>query len=76
MVGCPLAAAAVLSCKVLLDRWIAPHLAVRTFFDCRWTCRVPQPVRRTPLWHASWLPAIDKGRGSKSVEVQRVWEVL
>ena len=29
----------------------------------------------TPLWPASWLPAIDKSRGSKSVEVQRVWEV-
>ena len=27
------------------------------------------------LWPASWLPAIDKSRGSKSVEVQRVWEV-
>ena len=24
---------------------------------------------------ASWLPAIDKSRGSKSAEVQRVWEV-
>ena len=24
---------------------------------------------------ASWLPALDKSRGSKSVEVQRVWEV-
>ena len=31
MVGCPLAVAAVLSCKVQVDRWIAPHLAVRTF---------------------------------------------
>ena len=32
-------AAAVLSCKVQPDRWIAPHLAVRTLFDCcRWTC--------------------------------------
>ena len=30
---------------------------------------------RTPLWPASWLPAVDKGRGSKSVEVQRVLEV-
>ena len=29
MVGCPLAVAAVLSCKVQPDRWIAPHLAVR-----------------------------------------------
>ena len=58
------------------DRWIAPHLAVRTFFDfCRWTCRVTQPVQRTPLWPASWLPAIDKSSGSKSIEVQRVWEV-
>ena len=34
-----------------------------------------QSVQRTPLWPASWLPAIDKTRGSKSVEVQRVWEV-
>ena len=29
MVGCPLAAA-VLSCKVQSDRWVAPHLAFRT----------------------------------------------
>ena len=66
----------VLSCRVPADRWIAPHLAARTLFDCcRWTCRVTQPVQRTPLWPASWLPAVDKGRGSKSVEVQRVWEV-
>ena len=72
MVGCPLAVAAVLSCKVETDRWIAPHLAVRTFFDCcRWTGRVTHPVQRTPLWPASLLPA-DKSRGSKSVEVQRV----
>ena len=76
MVGCPLAVAAVLSCKVQPDRWIAPHLAVRTFLDCCWwTGRVTQPVQRTPLWPAYWLPAVDKGRVSKSVEVQRVWEV-
>ena len=43
MVGCPLAAAAVLSCKVLSDRWIAPIL-----LSGRWTCRVTQPVQRTP----------------------------
>ena len=74
--GCPLAVAAVLSCRVQADRWIAPHLAVRTLFDCcRWDCRVTQPVRCTPLWPASWLPAVDKSRGSKSVEVQRVWDV-
>ena len=50
MVGCPLAVAAVLSCKVQTDRWVAPHLAVRALFDCcRWTGRVTQPVQRTPL---------------------------
>ena len=76
MIGCPLAVAAVLSCSVQPDRWIAPHLAVRALFDCcRWTCQVTQPVQRTPLWPASWLPAVDKSRGSKSIEVQRVWEV-
>ena len=74
MVGCPLAVAAILSCKVQNDRWGASHLAVRTLFDCcRWTCSVTQVVQRTPLWPASWLPAVDKGRGSKSVEVRRVW---
>ena len=76
MVGCPLAAAALLSCRVQPDRWIASYLAVGAPFDCCWwTCRVTQPVQRTPLWPASWLPAVDKNRGSKSVEVQRVWEV-
>ena len=64
-----MAAAAVLSCKVQPERWIAPHLAVR------WSCRFTQLVQRTHLWLASWLPAIDKSRGSKSVEVQRVWKV-
>ena len=34
-----------------------------------------QPVQRTPLWPASWLLAVDKSRGSKFVEVQRVWEI-
>ena len=76
MVGSPLSAAAVLSCTVQADRWIAPHFAVRALFDYkRWSCCVTQPVRFSPLWPASWLPAIDKSRGSKSVEVRRVWEV-
>ena len=70
------AAAAILSCKVQPDRWIAPHLAVRALFDYgRWDAWVAQPVRCTPLWPASWLPIVDKTRGSKSAEVQRVWEV-
>ena len=69
ILGCPLAAA-VLSCKVQPDRWIAPHLAVRALFDyCRWETWVLQPVQRTPLWPASWLPVVDKSRGSKSAEV-------
>ena len=67
MIGCPLAAAAaaaVLSCTVQADRWIAPHLAVRTLCDYdRWSGRVTQPVRFSPLWPASWLP-------------RRVWEVF
>ena len=32
VIVCPLAAAALLSCKVQPDRWIAPHLAIRTLF--------------------------------------------
>ena len=73
---CPPAAAAFLSCNFQPDRWIAAHLAVRTLFDYdRWSCRVTQPVRFSPLWPASWLPAVDKSRGSKSVEVRRVWEI-
>ena len=34
MVGCLPAVAAVHSCRVQPDRWIAPHLAVWTLFDC------------------------------------------
>ena len=76
ILGCPLAVAAVLSCKVQPDRWIAPHLAVRALFDFgRWDAWVVQPIRCTPLWPASWLPIVDKSRGSKSAEVQMVWEV-
>ena len=33
------------------------------------------PVQSTPLWPASWLPVIDKSRGSKAAEVQRVWDI-
>ena len=76
ILGCPLAAAAFLSCKVQPDRWIAHHLAVRALFDYdRWETWVLQPVQRTSLWPASWLPAVAKTRGSKSAEVQRVCEV-
>ena len=70
LVGCPRAAAAVSKCVVREDRWNLPHLAVRAHFE--WVSRVSQPVQRTPLWPASWLPVLDKSRGSKSAEVQRV----
>ena len=76
ILGCPLAPAAVLSCRVQEDRWIALHLAIRALFDYgRWESWVTQPVRCTSLLPASWLPVVDKSRGSKSVEVQRVWEI-
>ena len=62
MVGCPrvaTAAAAVSGCMVREDRWILPHLAVRAHLQCS-------------RWAASWLPVLDKSRGSKSAEVQRI----
>ena len=45
--GCPLAAA-ILSCKVQRDGWIASHLAIRALFDCgRWESWVTQLVQCT-----------------------------
>ena len=59
--GCPLCAAAVLSW------WIQPHLAVKTWFVAdRFTAFVTQPRRFAPLWHASWVPSVDRSRSSKS----------
>ena len=56
VLGCPLAAAALLSCKVQPDRWIAPHLAVRALFDCgRWESWVTQPHVRLRFKLASGL---------------------
>ena len=69
-------AAAVSGCEVLRDRWVVPHFAVRTCFDdFRWLAKVSLPVQRSPLRPASWLPVLDKSRGSKAAEVQRVWDV-
>ena len=65
-----------LSCEVLGDRWIQPHLAVRTWFVAdRWTACVTQPRRFTPLWPASWVSSVDRSRTSKSAEVRRIWDV-
>ena len=68
---------ALLPCLMEQGRWLKPHLAVRSYFDCRrWTCQKTQPIQRTPLWPAAWLSAVDKSRGSNSVELQRVWEMF
>ena len=75
-IGCPLCAAAALSCEVVTDRWVQPHLAVRTWFAAeRWSAQVTQPRRFTPLWPASCVPSVDKSRVSKSAEVRRIWEI-
>ena len=73
MIGCFRAAAAVTGCTVREDRLILPHLAVRTHVQYSWWV---SRVQRTPLWPASWLLVLDKSRGSKSAEVQRVWVYL
>ena len=75
-IGCPLCAAAVLSCEVVSDRWVQLHLAVRTLFAAEsWSAQVTQPRRFTPLWPASWVPSVDKSKRSKSAEVRRIWEI-
>ena len=49
-----------------------PHFSVRACIDySRLLSRVSLPVQRSPLWPASWLPVLDKSRGSKAAEVQR-----
>ena len=65
-----------MSCEVVGDRSIQPHLAVRTWFVAdRWTACVTQPRRFTPLWPASWVPSVDRSRSSKSAEVRRIWDI-
>ena len=59
------------------DRSVVPHIAGRTCFDYSWwLAKVSLPVQRTSLWPASWLPLLDKSRGSKAAEVQRVWDIF
>ena len=54
IVGCPLTAAALGGCWVDCRRWIQPHLSVSaSFVACRWSAKVVQPVRFSPLWPAS-----------------------
>ena len=74
--GCPLAASALEWCKVLQDRWVLLHYAVKASFPVgRWSARACLPVRFSVLWPAAWVACLDKSRGSKSAEVRRVWEV-
>ena len=50
----PLAAAALGGCWVACSRWIQPHLSViASFVAGRWSAKVTQPVRFSPLWPAS-----------------------
>ena len=69
MIGCPRAAAAVTGCMVREDGgFYLIWLFVRTSSILG---RASQPVQRTPLLPASWLPVLDKSRGSECAEVQR-----
>ena len=58
------------------ERWVQPHLAVRSWFAAeRWSGCVTQPCRFTSLWPVSCLTALDKSRDPKSAEVRRVWGI-
>ena len=76
ILGCSHAISALRWCSVLQERWILPHYAVRASFSVgRWSAKVCLPVRSSVLWPAAWVSCVDKSRGSKSVEVRRIWEV-
>ena len=76
VVGCPLAAAALRWCRVLPDRWVMPHHAIRASFRLgTWAARSTVSVRYSALWPASWIGVADRSRTSKSAEVRRIWEV-
>ena len=61
--GVPWAAAAIGGCWVDCCRWIQPHLSdFASFVTGRWSAKVTQPVRVSPLWPASWVSAVDKSR--------------
>ena len=76
ILGCPLAGAALGGCWVDCCRWIQPHFSVcASFLDARWSAKVTQPVKVSPLWSASWVSAVDKSRMSKSAEGRGIWEI-
>ena len=55
--------------------WCLTLLFVHVIDYSRCLARVSSPLQRSPLWPASWLLVLDKSRGSKAAEVQRVWDV-
>ena len=76
VVGCPLATAAASWCRVLPNRWVMPHHAVRASFRLgTWTARSGVSVRYSALWPACWTRVTDRSRTSRSAEVRRIWEV-
>ena len=46
-----------------------------SFQGNRWSAKVTQPCRVTPLWPASWVSAVDKSRSSRSAEVRDIWDI-
>ena len=76
MVGCPLAAAAVVSGTVQADRWMTLHLAVSDFFLIMIAGHAESPSRFGIRLSDLLLGCLLTTKvGSKSVEVQKVWEI-
>ena len=78
IIGCPLAASALSWCRVLGERWVLPHHALRASFGLgAWTSRSRQVALYSALQLASWVFFFfDKTRSSKSAAVRRVSLVL
>ena len=61
--GCTLAIAAIGWCRVLTDRWVLPHHAVRASFCIEtWTAMVCVPVRATLFGLLAGLLFAEVGR--------------
>ena len=65
MVGCPLAGFRLIG-GLLFILLLGLFLTVAV-----WSLGLRSLFSVLPFWPASWLIVVDKGRGSKSVEVQR-----
>ena len=60
---------------LLLSLGPASSLGLCFFVAARWSAKVTQPVKVSPLWPASWVSAVDKSRNSKSAEVREIWDI-